>query len=341
MTDNPNGLKEIRIKPLGPARLSQIPVMTSNYIVSAVEYPLGVPLPSTSLGMIGAAFGIKLDRNDVLNDSLLGLEALANALEKKGMKTMDDTIVKGPLALVGGVLTVTIFNKAGPIFVDVDKLQNIAERGQISEKDIVAKTKSLYMIGVHLGDYNEGQYFQKKVIPGYLYKRSFVYVINSFTGEPLDLEYLYIVNTGNLDSNAHRIVRVGGELRQAIVNVKNIGSELEKFAKRIAVACSKKIPAGRYLTLTPWPLIPLRDTIYYGDEIEPKPSRVLGVPTFSGPKIMIVRLGLGYSEVLGRRRPVILSIPPGTIIELESPVHCKNIHIKLAKAGYYQIIPAT
>ncbi|MEM4817136.1 MAG: hypothetical protein QXU77_06280, partial [Desulfurococcaceae archaeon] len=39
------------------------------------------------------------------------------------------------------------------------------------------------------------------------------------------------------------------------------------------------------------------------------------------PKLRIVRLGLGFSEVVRKKRPEILALPPGTIIGVEDDVN--------------------
>jgi len=92
------------------------------------------------------------------------------------------------------------------------------------------------------------------------------------------------------------------------------------------------------MLLTPAPLFPLREELYYGDGVEPRFSRVLGVPTPEGFKPYVVKVGLGYSEVINVRRPQLPALPWGSVVEIAEKPQLNQLALKLARAGYYQVI---
>lgn len=92
------------------------------------------------------------------------------------------------------------------------------------------------------------------------------------------------------------------------------------------------------MLLTPAPLLPLNSELYYGDGVEPRFSKVLGVPTPGGLKPYIVRMGLGYSEVANIRRPQLPALPWGSIVEIQGEPQVSQLVLELAKAGYYQML---
>jgi len=65
----------------------------------------------------------------------------------------------------------------------------------------------------------------------------------------------------------------------------------------------------------------------------------IGIESKKATKIRIIRLGLGFSEVLCKRRPQILALPSGTIIHIKRELTViEDLYINLLKPGYASLL---
>lgn len=134
------------------------------------------------------------------------------------------------------------------------------------------------------------------------------------------------------------VYRVGGEGRVANVSVaelEELPGEIIKALERVESPLTLQ-ERGLHLALAPVPLIPLvreKHVKLILDESKPSVVGLEFVERVEGNvqadaeelrsevrlKRRIERLGLGYSEALGSRRPQILVLPLGTIIRTKKP----------------------
>jgi len=337
-------MKILTLKPIGFARLAQSPILPSNIFSPTVEPALGVPRPSTILGLMGSVAGIRLSKDTVIRDPLLGLGVLVDELSKK-LKPVKGSLLAGPFIKVKNfrgkhVLAVPIFSKSGTFLVDIKALSTIAKNLMLNDEFVFGVVRNVIDTGIHLEDYeSEGRRVVKQ---GYTFKRLFTYVLDT-KGVPVDYEFVYIIDPIE-ELPAHVTVRLGGEQRQAIYRIEdfNMFEGSEELKKLIEKLSSIDIieEFGTFILLTPAPLIPIEEQIYYSKEkgFVPWLNEVLGVVTKSGTKPYVVRLGLGYSEVFNVRRPQVLALPSGTLIKVREKIHINNLILKLARAGYYQML---
>ena len=329
----------LRIKPIGPARISQTPILSSSFIQASRDSTFGVPPPSTILGILGMYLQIKMERNHAARDPLLGLLSLTQMLEYRGLKTIAGrSLFLGPLVLIKGSLASPLQLKEATILVRIDSIGRILAENRINEDDPIAVSKLISSIGVGLRDYGPADYHAKTVMPGQTFRRSYTYLTMSDTQEPASYEYIIMVNFDREPDEINEYVRMGGRSRVARIWIEEAGEELLRLIDRVTSPCSGKASSGKYITLTPWPLLPFAETLYINESLEPRPKNIIGIPTLNTPKPRIIVAGLGYSEIAGVRRPLLPMIPPGTIIELDEKIKCPEIAMSLEKAGYYQII---
>jgi len=330
-------MEVIAVKPLGYARLSQLPILPSNIFSPTVESALGVPLPSTILGVIGNVLGVKLIVDVVSTDPLQGLGVLVDELLKK-LKLVRGSLLAGPFIKIrhgdSYKFALPIYSKSGTLLVDVEAVGNLAVEKKFEKRHILGKVLSTIQMGIHLKDYEDGV---RVVKPGYMFRKLYTYVANA-DGDPVDYEFLYAAQLIEEISKT-TVVRLGGEQRQALLRVEELENyrKLENLLDKLATLDTIDKP-GVYMLITPTPLFPLREDLYYGDGVEPRFSKVLGVPTLEGPKPYIIRMGLGYSEVINVRRPQLPALPWGTIVEISEKPQLNQLALKLARAGYYQVL---
>lgn len=329
----------IRIRPTGPARLSQIPVLPSSFIQASREPALGVPPPSTILGILGAALGIRLGKDLARRDPLLGLSLVTQELESRGLRPIiGGSLLLGPIVLVEGTPAIPVYSKGATRFIKTESVERVLAEEKLKEEDIVAVAKLISSVGVGLGDYGPADYHAKRVVPGQTFRRSYVYLVRPDTGDPVNYEYLILVKTNREPPIMNSYVRMGGRTRIARVSVEEASNELQRLIGLAATPCTGEAASGKYLTITPWPFIPSEDTLYLEGPLDPKPKKIIGVPGIHAPKPRVTTLGLGFSEVAGIRRPLLPTIPPGTIIELDESTACPPLALGLEKAGYYQLL---
>jgi len=330
-------MEVIAVKPLGYARLSQLPILPSNVFAPTVEPAVGVPQPSTILGVIGNAIRVKLDAQVVSADPLQGLGVLVDELLKR-MKLVRGCLLAGPFVKIprerGYKLALPVYSKTGTLLLDVEAVESLAEKVKVEKRHVIGRVQSTIQVGIHLEDYESGV---RVVKLGYMFRKLYTYVVDA-SGNPVDYEFLYIADFVEKTPPA-TVVRLGGEQRQALLGVEDLGKYrvLESLLNRLATLDIVEKP-GTYMLLTPAPLFPLREKLYYGEGVEPRFSRVLGVPTPDGPKPYVVRVGLGYSEVINVRRPQLPALPWGSVVEIAEKPQLNQLALKLARAGYYQVL---
>jgi CRISPR-associated protein Cmr3 len=132
---------------------------------------------------------------------------------------------------------------------------------------------------------------------------------------PAKTRLLYVINCENVD-NLRGIARFGGEGRAAKVYTDSV--EGVSSVESILTASP-----GLYIALSPIPLIPKAENVIY---LEPenflgleRVEEIVGIlPTTPGkpPKVVVEALGLGFYEVKRVRRPVIVALPPGTVLRI-------------------------
>ncbi len=337
-------LRVLSLRPLGPARLSQLPIYPSDLISSAVEPALGVPMPSTVLGLLGAAAGVWIDKDAAEKDPLLGIGALVERLLEIGFRLVAGSIIAGPILeveLAGEtVYSFSVYSKGGTLFVRLDALDEVLDSGVIREEHVVARAKTMTLEGISLNDYGPGSSGERVARPGYHFRRAFTVLVNA-EGRPIKFSYHFIVNVPE-GLNIEGLVRLGGESRYATLHLHD-DERLLKLSGSLASPCVDGLERGRYITLSPWPLLPASPNVLWLSEggLQPLPtgeSSVLGVASLAGFRVRIVRLGLGFSEVARRRRPQLLALPSGTVVELANPLTCDYLAGTLNRAGYYTLL---
>ncbi|OYT56522.1 MAG: hypothetical protein B6U76_03500 [Desulfurococcales archaeon ex4484_217_2] len=328
------------IKPLGIMRLGVTPIYGSSFL--GMVQTFGIPLPSTILGMLGNLLGIRLDKEQVREDPLLGIGVLVK-------KLCDDpkvSIISGPVVRVNEThYAIPLYSKEGVFLVNMKAIMKVdPEKPQIKKDDILANIKVDLQPGIALRDTINGIPFDKSAKKGYMYRRGFVRYISS-TGKGVKVEFLYKI-WRFLNLGTENIIKFGGEGRLAVISETKTEPEELKHVTSLLNA-----KPGYYITLSPYPLIPksekalyLDKNSYIGLETIDSLADIIGIPSIGdeirkAPKIRIIRLGLGFSEVLCRRRPQILALPPGTIIHIKRELTVKeDLYINLLKAGYASLL---
>lgn len=341
-------MRVLRIRPLGPARLASTPVLRAGEFFGG-QRVLGVPLPSTVLGALGVALGVRLDKGLVEKDPLYGIGVLAHRL--LGGSSEAGPVVEGPVIAVGGSglerLALPIHTKRRVLFAKLESVLSMdPDEPRLSDADIVAATAPLVQTGVALADVL-GEPWNRTV--GYTFKRGLV-VYEGREGRGVEVEFLYKTPLG--PAGVQKLIRLGGEGRQALLTLCDESCVPEQVADLLEKAVTSPLEAARgyYMVLSYWPLLPRSlDALYIekgsfvGLEFFDDPcTDIIGVPGVGPqgtPKRYAIRLGLGFSEVAKKRRPQVLALPPGTVIrikrtfsELKSEV--PRVYVELLRAGY-------
>jgi len=139
--------------------------------------------------------------------------------------------------------------------------------------------------------------------PGYAYKTIFY----GYDLKPYPASLVYAANLAG--EPAERVVRLGGEGRVAKLSLSDLPKKIEELLSE----------ESRYA-------IALSPVLFYAEgRVEPgsalglgEVERIVGVPTSGAVKLRAENVGLGFSEVCKRRRPLLQALPPGTILELKS-----------------------
>lgn len=312
-------MKVLVIKPVEPPSLSLSPIGGVDIFTVLRSTP--IPLPTTVAGSVGASMGVK----PLLQDPTGSLIELGRRLTE--LCGGAEPVIQGPLicleertvdpekcytyiypeklvSLASIVTSADIGSR--PTYLDLEKCGS----GAGHHIDFVPLT----LIGVSLQRSSAEE--DKAVRYGYMYRYPLA-IYTTANGKAVSPTYVYRFNCGK---DLNTIIRFGGEGRIAKLvtrdvktdhpSLSNIRSPLNAFEK------------GLYIALSPVPIIPIKkdSTLLGPNAVElPIPAgSIVGVPQAGRPpKIRIERLGLGFSEAVGRRRPEILALPPGTMIVIE------------------------
>ncbi len=269
---------------------------TGGIEVYAKELAYPLPLPSTVLGALGAALGVRLGAS-VCERPFADLEALA---EKLGGRSVDlfaerceDPLLWGLLLEAGGHY---YFARGGDL-ISVDNRGSYVDAA-LERKGFAAdhRLRPNTRFGLKLAESRVAE-------PGYAYKVSFYgYDLESY---PASLIYV-----ANLASElAEKVVRLGGEGRVAKLSLSDLPKEIKELLSE----------ESHYA-------IALSPVLFYAEgKIEPSSAlglkeveRIVGIPTSGAVKLRAENVGLGFSEVCKRRRPLLQALPPGTILKLKS-----------------------
>jgi len=311
-------MRALIVNPLEPLSLSATPI-TGIDVFSRVK-GLSTPLPTTIVGALGAALGIHLS----LRDSLSGLIELLNEIRQR--LSCGEVIVKGPFIY---------FEVSGKELIGPTILIHPARFYKV---DCIVKSRAWYSISDECREYFEytpgvfagialkrrGLGGEKLIIPGFTYRYplgfyKYIRKINSKAeSKPAKPLFIYTVNCEKPLQKTH--MRLGGEGRVAEIYT----SDDEFLIKQLNLLKSP-LELGEkraYIAVSPIPLIVENKDTLYLDAVRGLEfcSNIIGVPQIGlkQPKLIVERLGLGYYEVARIRRPQILVLPPGTIVEVKS-----------------------
>jgi len=259
------------------------------------ELVYATPLPSTVLGALGAINEVRLSE-EVCRGGLSDLKALAEELGGGPLDlfapSCDEPLLWGALVEARGRLFFCV--EAG--LMDVSEARNyvsaVLEEGEVKP---YKSLKCLIRLGIKLTD-------QKVAEPGYMYKIH----LHGYDVEPYPASLVYLTNVAIRAKSG--VVRLGGEGRLVKFSV-------EEPPEGLVKASSEE---GEYA-------IALSPILFYSEgEVRPGETRgleeveeVCGVLVGGAKKLKAVSVGLGFSEVCKRRRPVLQALPHGTVVKLK------------------------
>lgn len=328
------------IEPLEPLSTSRTIIGGPRYFSPAVA-TFSLPQSTTILGMLGALLGITVSNGNV--NSLDDIKYVASVLKQKmSCKTPQ---LLGPFPATGKNLERLYVPVSPSIYVPVDRINEVIKYVEgtnpyksfyldtdiCRESDkipVCIKTRNMVLTGVSLErSHDRGE---KIIKLGYMYKYPLVIYIDIATGRPIDVKMVYVLNCElHLKET---IVRIGGESR--IAKIRTIKAEEPKILDVIKKTINPlmDIKPGIYLATNFVPFVTIKPgTIGLNDinavkglEFLDEVNDIIGLPQLVSkrhgiieirpPKVVIERLGLGYSESYGRRRPQVLALPPGTLL---------------------------
>ena len=319
------------VEPLEAPVFSRTPIASHEFI-AGVHRAQPIPPPTTIAGMLGSALGLTLGGRTEAH--IEAFEALLREFESAGCRK---PVVKGPLLWfrkLGGKAYACLGDIVAPLDV-AEEVKKAVRGGELVCNDCV-KVVSEEAVGVKLERGYRGA-VEKVVDKGYMYRYSMVRYVTISEGEAVTPTYVYWLNCDKI--SIPRIHRVGGEGRISLVNVTSkedlpggVARALESLASPLEVEGE-----GPYMLLTQAPLIPIG--VEEKLTLDPESfTRIAGLEFIRGVegvkgtvaievedglkgklkwrlKRRVERLNLGYSEVLEARRPQVLALPVGTIVE--------------------------
>ncbi len=328
-------MRVLLVEPLEAPVFSRTPIASYEFI-AGVHRAQPIPSPTTIAGMLGSALGLTLGGRTGAH--IEAFEALLREFENAGCRK---PVVKGPLLWfrkLGGKAYVCLGDTVAPLNVVervAEEVRKAVKGGELVCDDCV-KVVSEEAVGVKLERGYRGA-VEKVVDKGYMYRYSTVRYVTISDGESVTPTYVYWLNCDR--ASIPRIHRVGGEGRISSVNVTSkedlpggVARALELLASPLEVEGE-----GPYMLLTQAPLIPIG--VEEKLTLDPESfTRIAGLEFIRGVegvkgmvaievedelkgrlrwrlKRRVERLNLGYSEALKARRPQVLALPVGTIVE--------------------------
>jgi len=289
-------MKEVRFEVIEALRFAT--VHTGGTETFSRELVYAIPLPSTVLGALGVIKGVRLDE-EVCQEDLLDLKALAEKLKEGPLDlfatTCYDPLLWGPVIEAGGRYFFCVRNE----LIDLGGLRSyvdaVLERVKTEGVKPYKRLRRLTRLGIKLTP-------QKVVDLGYMYRADFY----GYDLQPYPASLIYLTSaTIEVTSG---MVRLGGEGRLTKFLIKEPSEELAEISSK----------EGEYaVTLAP--------LLFYSEgEVRPGVTRglegveeVCGLLVNGSKKLRAENVGLGFSEVCKRRRPLLQALPPGTVLKLK------------------------
>jgi CRISPR-associated Cas5-like protein len=282
----------LSIQPLGALHLSMRQIPSPTMRTSYEQESLLVPLPTTVLGALGTALGIKLSGSDT---SDYGLSELYSSLEDR---LGGEFTIWGPLLRLSKSNDLYITTESGlwPLAKIIEYYENVHQKYREGTKKLKRgglETEAWFYekIGIWINP-------QTRVAQeGYIFLTRF----GSPSSESL-VEYLYELDGVKTPPLRRTTTRLGGESRLALLSIKDGDLLADQGEKRT------------YVLLSPC-ILPEPDS--------ERSLEISSIITTNGVKAVRVygrseMLGMGFSEVLSRRRPIRFQLKPGVIIQLEN-----------------------
>lgn len=317
------------VKPLEPLSLSKRQITGPSFYQSLpLAFPF--PQPTTILGALGNALGIQV--SNVRVENLEDVKTVsAKIMEKLECKP---PFMQGPLLMVETPTErcTRFYAPMRPdLFVDLNHLgKAVVRKGAnyyastgICRDEELACIKSRFLVHVGVSLKRTGGQEDKTVKLGYMYKYPVVVYSDAKSGKTIEASIVYVINCKQPIHST--VARVGGEGR--VAELKTL-EDTHGLSSKLRSPLSE-LEKGVYLSVNYVPLIPSKlDTLelsterVYGLEFAGMVGSIVGMLQAepSPPKIVIEKLGLGYSEVAKRRRPTVLALPPGTIITVTEAI---------------------
>ena len=323
-------MKLLKIRPLEELVLSKAPIVTHDMF--GVHDVSATPLPTTIAGLLGNLLGITYN-----DDGIGGLERLASKFKEMGC---GKPVIIGPLIYFEKLCNEP-YVQIGNVLVPSSRIRGVVDvYGRevfyvgIDTNSQIVKFVRGSRVGIKLKRGYKDE-IMKVVSRGFIYKYFTSRYITLDEEKSLMPTIVYIINCKVNDMKG--IARVGGESRVALIEISDFGEDLGNLGKIVSILQADK---GYYVALSPIPILPkpeaLNTLLLTNDTAELGfVGEVIGIPPLIKdnvgiekvkkgdlqPRKRIERLNLGFSETLKKRRPQILSLPPGTIIRIESIEH--------------------
>lgn len=269
---------------------------TGGVEVYSKELVAVTPLPSTVLGALGAAVKVQLGAG-VCGEPCADLKKLAGELSGRDVdilaESCEEPVIWGPLVAVGDKY---YFARGGDL-IDVGRRDDYVRSAQGLATPLRGQYsfKPLLRFGIRLSE-------RKVAELGLAYRASFY----GYGFKPYPASLIYAASLA--DEVATRLrtgaVRLGGEGRVARLLSMELPEDLRELLSG----------RGEYaIALSPVLFYAEGETVLGLRDIE----SVLGVPFPSSVKLKAETVGLGFSEVCGKRRPLLQALPPGTVLKLK------------------------
>ncbi|WP_158307126.1 type III-B CRISPR module-associated Cmr3 family protein [Pyrobaculum ferrireducens] len=313
------------IKPLEPLHFgkTQIPGID----LAGRDAAFTAPPPSTILGLLASIKGINYYNkpkpcNRPLEDLKTTYRELTGEELTPTIEGVDRPLIWGPVVYIEKIPHIPI---EGGYFVPRGEMEKYIDNAAGENSKIKIKKATVNIKpGIALDPTSKTPRY------GYLYGATYV-------GYPLASEIRYVVNMAiPTDQNYKGVYRLGGEgrlaqieLREKPVDIRGEKPEGESKKSEDAIVLTPLLfqPEDGYARTAGHPKGPTP-----GLECV---EEIRGIYTGDTFKIVAEPMGLGYSEVCNRRRPLYYALPPGTVVKIK----CKYKAVGLfSQLGYGAII---
>lgn len=317
------------IESMEPLSLPRKQITGPRYYQPALT-TFSVPQPTTILGVLGVALGIHIERArvDQLEDIDIVLHRVMEKLE------CSSPLILGPVLITKN--NSRAFIPIAPnLYVDLTRINEILTQvnGGHSVNMEVCHNNAFTCIEPHhviltgVSLTRTGGVGSKTVKLGHMYKYPIVVYRDKRSGEVVEVCITYVLNCAR-DMNEF-VSRVGGEGRLAKLR---IDEDRIKLSERLLNPLTG-LRKGTYISISYIPIIPFTHNLLelsldgiIGLEFLNSIDDIIGIPQETvPPKISIERLGLGFSEATKKRRPLILALPPGTILKIANDLRREPI----------------